>query len=412
LAAGGALLLAGLLLVREILARSPRPRALGALGWANAARRPARSLTTAALVASAVFLLVVAGASRQGPAPRESAHDSGSGGFELLGRTSLPVLHDLRSPEGRESYGLAGEELEGVELLALRVRDGDEASCLNLDRPRSPRLLGARVSGLSGRFRFAAMLEPRADPWTLLEQDLGPELVPAVVDAVSLQWTLQRRLGDELELLDGRGRPFRARIVAALSDSILQGDVILAEGAFERLFPDEAGHRAFLLDVPRERVAALAGRLSRALADEGLSLVPTHERLDLLHGVQNTYLSIFQALGGLGLMLGSAGLLALVLRVAVERKGELALLAALGFSRQELRRLLLFEQGGLVGSGLAIGALAGLAVALPRAEASPRDALAAVAALLAAVGLCGTAWVWLGARLALRGAFSAELKRE
>lgn len=410
--AGFAVLLAGLLALRERFARPARASSLAALGWTNAARRPARSLTTVALVASAVFLLVVAGANRQGPTPRDPGRDSGLGGFDFLARTSLPVLHDLRAPEGRAFYGLEARELTGVEFVPLRVRAGDETSCLNLDQPQSPRLLGLAPAALVGRFRFAESSEPSAEPWSLLDEELGPGVVPAIVDATSLQWTLHKRLGDELELVDGRGRPFRARVVATLADSILQGDVLISEARFETLFPDEVGHRAFLIDAPPARAADLALRLARALADEGMTLVPTHERLDLLHGVQNTYLAIFQALGGLGLVLGSIGLLALVLRTAVERRAELALLRALGFSRFELRLLFLGEQGGLVWAGLGLGALAGLLVVLPRLEPGSLGALRTLALLLGAVGLSGSAWVWLGAAPALRGPMLAALNRE
>jgi hypothetical protein len=390
----------------------PTPRSLAELGWTNATRHAGRSLTTIALVASAIFLLVVAGASRQGPASPAAPPSSGTGGFDFIGRTSLPVLHDLAAEEGREFYGLSPDELAGTVIVPLRVRAGDEASCLNLDRPERPRLLGVPVQRLAGRFRFADAMKAAADPWTLLAEDLGPDVVPAVVDAVSLQWTRHRALGDELELADSRGRPFRARIVAALDDSILQGDVLISAPAFERLFPDEAGHRAFLIDAPAERTTALGTRLARVLADEGLVLVPTHERLDLLHGVQNTYLAIFQALGGLGLVLGSAGLLALVLRSAIERRGELALLRALGFTRAELGWLFVGEQGGLAWLGILVGALAGMCVVLPRLDEDAAAALGPLAALLLAVGILGCVWAWIGARAALRGPLLGALSRE
>ncbi|MEQ1894949.1 MAG: ABC transporter permease, partial [Planctomycetota bacterium] len=174
----------------------------------------------------------------------------------------------------------------------------------------------------------------------------------------------------------------------------------------------EAGHRAFLLDAPDERRDALAARLAQALADEGLELLPAHERLDLLHGVQNTYLAIFQALGGLGLALGSLGLLALVLRQALERRGELALFHALGFTRGELGALFLGEQGGLVGVGLALGTLAGAAAAAPGASAGTWPALAPLAGWIALVGVLALVWIALGARLALRSANLAALNRE
>jgi hypothetical protein len=48
--------------------------------------------------------------------------------------------------------------------------------------------------------------------------------------------------------------------------------------------------------------------LSRALQDAGLELTPASQRLNEYNAVQNTYLATFQILGGLGLLLGSAGL--------------------------------------------------------------------------------------------------------
>ena len=50
----------------------------------------------------------------------------------------------------------------------------------------------------------------------------------------------------------------------------------------------------------------------------------TGARLAAFQEVQNTYLSIFQLLGGLGLLLGTVGLGMVVLRNALERRSELA----------------------------------------------------------------------------------------
>jgi hypothetical protein len=54
------------------------------------------------------------------------------------------------------------------------------------------------------------------DPWTLLEEDLGPD-VPAIVDAISLQWTLHG--ASAAARSSPTPRPFRARVWRA-TDSI------------------------------------------------------------------------------------------------------------------------------------------------------------------------------------------------
>ena len=73
--------------------------------------------------------------------------------------------------------------------------------------------------------------------------------------------------------------------------------------------------------------------------------------------MQNTYLSTFQSLGGLGLLLGTLGLAAVQLRNVLERRGELALLRAAGFRRRTLAALVLLENACCCGR-LAIGVLA------------------------------------------------------
>ena len=95
--------------------------------------------------------------------------------------------------------------------------------------------------------------------------------------------------------------------------------------------------------------------MSRALQDVGLELTPAAERLNAFNAVQNTYLGTFQILGGLGLLLGSAGLGVVVLRNVLERRGELGLLVAVGFRRRALQRLVLSEHGALLVLGLGIG---------------------------------------------------------
>src|SRR5260370_20978771 len=101
------------------------------------------------------------------------------------------------------------------------------------------------------------------------------------------------------------------------------------------------------------------------LADRGVEVTRTSDRLASYLAVENTYLSTFQALGGLGLVLGSLGLGVVLLRGVWERRGELALLRALGFRRLTLGFLVLAENGVLLVLGLATGALSALVAVAP-----------------------------------------------
>ncbi|MFT7487551.1 MAG: putative ABC transport system permease protein, partial [Candidatus Paceibacteria bacterium] len=199
------------------------------------------------------------------------------------------------------------------------------------------------------------------------------------------------------------GHDFEVRIVGAVSDSILQGTLLIDEQQFEARFPTQGGHRRFLFDAPSERIADVSADLTRSLRDLGLALEPSARRLDSFHAVQNTYLTIFQGLGGLGLLLGSIGLGMVLLRNTLERRAELALMAALGFAPTRVRWLVFSEYGFLLMLGLGAGAIAALVAILPAMRAPGSDlSLLSFWILCVAVGLNGAFWLLLATRVAVQ----------
>ena len=222
-----------------------------------------------------------------------------------------------------------------------------------------------------------------------------------------------KKVGDTIDYVDERGQTFKVRIVGAVANSILQGSLVIDEAEFVKRFPGEAGCRMFLIDAPTNKVAEISAALSRALQDVGLELQPAAQKLAAFNAVQNTYLSTFQILGGLGLLLGSAGLGVVVLRNVLERRGELALLLAVGFRARSLRWLVLGEHGALLGLGLGAGVIAAVVAVLP-AVFSPGAEIPylSLALTLAAVLINGMIWTWLAARFALRGKLLDALRNE
>lgn len=419
--AGALLLAAALLWVRVTLGRLAQPAArtqpvqsLGALAVRGLVRRPSRSLGTIALLASAAFLIVAVAANRLDATRNATQRSSGTGGFALWGESTLPILEDLNTRKGQEFYGLEPGDLSGVSFVGFRVRDGDDASCLNLNRAQRPRLLGVDPSELSrrGAFTFTQVLRGLnvTNGWEALASPLPasstPEVpeVAAIGDANSLQWALGKKIGDTLDYLDERGQPFKIRLVGAVANSILQGSLIIADDDFVRLFPSESGRRVLLIDAPPGDTANLSASLSRAFQDIGLELTPAARRLDRFNAVQNTYLNTFQVLGGLGLLLGSVGLGVVVLRNVFERRGELALMQAVGFERPALRRLVLGEHVVLLLAGLGVGALAAVLAVLP-SLLTPGTGIpwGSLFVTLLLVLLNGLIWTWLASGRALRG---------
>ncbi len=464
--AGSMLLAGGLSLCLGVLARmASSSRGDGALrltitklGLRNAARRRGRSLATIGLLACGSFLVIAIGAFWLDAGADSTDRKSGTGGFALYGESTLPVLADLNTDAGLDKFALERDDLPGVSFVPMRLRDGDDASCLNLNRAQNPRLAGVDWKKLAEReaFTFTARIPPAepgangarpgangVSPWSVLGEAAGDaDVIHAVGDQNTVVYGLGKGLGDVLDYTDESGRPLKVKIAALTSNSILQGTLFIDEEQFKRRFPSVSGHRLFLIDLPLNRLgdpgclspfdasksakaselrAEINGelieetrrKLAAAMGDVGMELTPTVERLAAFNAVQNTYLGIFQALGGLGLVLGSVGLGIVVMRNVLERRSELALLAAIGFAAKKQRWLVISEHWFLLAAGLLCGVVAAAIAVLP-AVMSPgaKVPYTLLVSILAGVVVSGGAWTWLASRLALRGRLLDSLRGE
>lgn len=335
------------------------------LGFRNASSRPGRSVLCIALIASAAFIIVAVDAFKRDNRDETMDRKSGTGAFSLLAESLLPIYHDPNTPEGRESLNIfanRGIDPAVVSFTRFRVRPGDDASCLNLYQPRNPRILGATDEFIqSGDFSFqdskAQTMEERGNPWLLLNRELPDGDIPIIADANSMTYVLHRKLGDEIVVTQANGEPARLRLVGSLDDSIFQGELLMSETNFLRLFPERGGYSFFLLKVAPEASLAAAALLEEQLSDFGFDVMPTSERLASFHRVENTYLTTFQTLGGLGLVLGTLGLATVLLRNVLERRRELALLRAIGYNSSHFALMVITENAFLVWCGLATGAV-------------------------------------------------------
>jgi len=417
--AAGALLLVtlaalGLWVIRGLGRRrsSSRP-GVGLVGLRAASRRPGRSLAVSAILACGVFIMVAVESYRIDPLSGAEEPSSGTGGFALYAVSSLPVFGDLNVPAGREPFALEDEPWQGISVLQMRAREGDDASCLNLNRAQSPKLLGVEAQHLAGRFTFIEALGGAEKPWDLLDRRLGQSIVPAIGDEATVRWGLDKSLGETLPFVDEQGKSFRVKIVGKIRNSIFQGSLLISDKQFTLRFPGRSGYRVFLIDAPPARAASLQRTLTDAMSDIGAEVTTTADRLAAFSSVQTTYLSIFQALGSLGLVLGTAGLALVAARNIMERRGELAVLWAVGFSRSAIRRLVLSEYALLLVMGVACGALPAAVAVLPAVRSAGAEIPYRTLALaVASVLFCGLACVYAAAALATRGQMLGALRNE
>ncbi|MCJ7675419.1 MAG: FtsX-like permease family protein, partial [Sedimentisphaerales bacterium] len=244
--AGGALLLiAGLALtaalLRMIAGSWKKPvESLSGLGLRNSTRRSGRSLAVVGLLACGTFLVIAVGANRQNPLARADRRDSGTGGFALYGESAVPVLSIVDFQLSIFNFPSPGpSELEGVSIVPMRLHEGDDASCLNLNRAQKPRLLAVQPEQLAkrGAFAFRAGFNSAAGHGGLLDSQFyilnskceDENVVPAIGDYPTIVWSLGKSVGDELEYVDEMGRKFRLRLVGMMNSSILQGSLLISE---------------------------------------------------------------------------------------------------------------------------------------------------------------------------------------
>ena len=403
---GGFLLTAGLTAIWLWMKRTRHSEvngrglpALAQLGARNAARNPMRSLLTAALLASAAFLLVAVESFRREPGRDFLNVNGGSGGFNLIAESDVP-LYQLNDTPFADP---------GLEVYPLRLRSGDDASCLNLFQASRPRLLGVPDSLLiRGGFQFyeteAKTPEEKANPWRLLARrasagERNPSLarpanesaaVPVFCEQNTAMWMLKTGVGGEVKVPDDSGNEITLRIVGTFADSPFQSELLMADADFVRLFPKQDGYRAFLVRTPAGTEEATARKLELGLRRNGMIATPTRERVAAYQAVIGAYLSTFQLLGGFGLLLGVLGLAVVVLRGVWERLGELALLRAMGYRTRSLQFLVLAENAALLVVGLAVGVVAALISVAPHVAsgaAVPWVRLVVLLGLVVVVGL-------------------------
>lgn len=394
---GGMLLLCGLLAaIHSRLTSTDRRHSrrsvaanysLATLAIRGVGRNPLRSTLSIGLMSVACFLIVSMSAFHMRPT------ESGVGGFDLIGQTAVPIYKDLGDPQIRSELLGGDQAAANTEVVGLRVRPGQDASCNNLYQATQPQVLGV-PSAMGQRYAGAKSASPPTavsfdwaaheslqtaddnsqmldNPWQLLDlAATGTEVdpVPVIIDQNTAMWSLQMRGGvgevRGFTFDDGQTRYFR--VVGLLGNSVLQGSLLVSERNFQTLFPAISGYAFFLVSCrDQASVDQIAQAYENRLGDVGMDMVSSRTVLSGMMAVQNTYLRTFQSLGALGLLLGTLGLAVVQLRNVLERRGELTVMRAIGFSRYRLAGAVMLENVVLLVGGIGCGMGAALAAVIP-----------------------------------------------
>lgn len=402
---GGLMLFSLLLFSGRILQyvagrKAPQLSILG-LSIRNTVRNRNRSLTIIILFALGTFLVISTGANRQDMFADAYEKASGTGGFLYFAETTMPIPFNMNDKAKRVEEGLS----EDFSVVQLRKVEGDDASCLNLNRVSNPTILGVNPGELEGRFSFVKSPpgQGQGKPWQSLNQEPDGGVVPAIADQTVILWGLGKKVGDTLNYLNETGDTLRLKLIGGLDPSIFQGYVIIGNNHFLENFPTSSGSSVFLIDGDPEKSEKIAKELYLNFRDYGWEMAPAPQRLAEFYSVTNTYLSIFLALGALGLALGTIGLAIVLARSMLERKNEIALMKAVGFPDRKIFNVVAREYTGLLSTGVLIGLLAAILATLPSlTSANTGISVNTILAIVLAILANGFIWVVLLTSLSLK----------
>lgn len=344
-------------------------RKSGQVSDAYYAFHPSQAIAPVLFLAAGLFAVVITGANRMSINDSMLEPSGGTGGYLLWGESSVPVKGNLASPSGRREFGLDDTEMEELSVLQGRKTAGNDASCLNLNHIASPPLLGLDPSEFirKGSFSFAVTMKDIgvANPWETLKQSPVNETIYGIADQTVMQYGLMVKAGDTLKIRTESGQVLNVVLSAGLKSSVFQGYVIIGIDNFNRYFPSVAGSQVFLADGNPEMSETYIGTLGDRLAEYGVHFEPASERLASFFVVTNTYLSVFTILGGIGMILGVAGIGLVLVRNFNNRRRDLGLLLAEGFSLKNIRKLIFNEHIRILLAGVFTGLVSALVATRP-----------------------------------------------
>jgi len=413
--AGGILLIFFILFLAQNLRRQKKKSTvnmlLTSLAFDNLRRNHVRSIRIIILFALGTFVTLSTGLNQKDLYKDAYDKNSGTGGFLFFGETTLPVLLDLNDPESKTKYGL---ELP-LNFIQMRKSEGDDASCLNLNRVSQPRILGFQSQFLEGRFSFIRETDEMdpAHPWTSLEKKLPGGIIPAIADQTVIQWGLGKKVGDTLIYRNEQGQEMRLKLIGGLANSIFQGNVLIDEKHFLEHFPSSSGTHILLVEGDLQSREEAAKELERVFRNDGLELSYAADRLARFNEVENTYLSIFMLLGGLAMILGTVGLGVSLARNILDRRREFAVMRAIGYQIKSILKMITGEYMILLILGTMIGAITALVATLPALLSVTIEASWQIALLLIfLILLNGLIWILIVAWNNIRKNLLESLRQE
>jgi ABC-type antimicrobial peptide transport system permease subunit len=345
-------------------------------------RNGRRTASTVAVFALIIFSIVSLSVviQVQNSALANSAKEQG-GGFDIMAEATRPIGPDLNDQAARTKLGVS--LTAPADFYMVRTVGTSGAVCSNMNPQYPPRLMG-----VDDRFMNASDLELTSSSfngndrakWGSLDARVDGR-IPIFADENTLIIYLgyaeyEGALGHVFTVDTEKG-PAELVVAGILSPSVIAGNFVMHEDFLKQLYPTGSGYRVVF--VKTQAKDALINELEKGLATYGLDARKVEDIVRETTSAEQGYMNLFQAYLGAGLVLGVVALAVTQAREVTERRRDIAMLKAIGLSRDSIGRVFYIEAAIVGLMSLTIGLIAGLALAYTSGPAWGLDANEGVA---------------------------------
>jgi ABC-type antimicrobial peptide transport system permease subunit len=320
-------------------------------------KNPTRKLNRLALTISiftlVIFLLVALSiniAIQEESVNAISYHERG--GYDVLGETSIPIEIDLDNRDERLENDIDEPIFEDITITEIKLVGPPGGTCSNMNVRYPPRLLGVGSEFIQkNSFVFMDSLSGEEDDrkiWHELDQssDENDGKIPIVVDYNTLVWIYNGGLGDIFEVTAEDGTIVKLEVIGIIENTIFGGTFIMSESNIDILYPESAAYQYLLIKIDNDLDSTpeqVALELEQNLDQYGLDAQAIRQLILENREYERSFMSLFQAFLGLGLILGIIGLGVVMARNVIERRFEIGLLRTIGFTKSMILKSFILE---------------------------------------------------------------------
>jgi putative ABC transport system permease protein len=299
------------------------------------------------------------------------------GGYQIMGSTMAPV-EDLSNASMMDAQGrmvsilsptLSEQVVDYVQISLVLPSPDIYVDGALFDANQSfvlPSVMAVDQRFMShAQFRFTDLASGYATPeqaWAAVQQDPGKVVFGGDATFGSVA---NVHAGSVITLETAAG-PRDFTVVGVIDTSLLSG-VIMSKPHAREMFSSPqtmVGDLLYLFKVrPGADVRAVTLGLERDFRALGMDTTDLNQMVAAMLEAINSVFLLFQVFLGLGLVVGVTGLGIITIRSVVERRREIGVLRAVGFSRREIMASFVIETLFIATLAVAIGLVVALLVA-------------------------------------------------